>query len=406
MKSFLLQILYLLPAVCFAGDSLIIETIREHTYKVSFSEGRLTGDGAELLEGALQNHQFVLVGEMHGIREVGEFSEGLFKMGKKHGFKYFALETDPWIAKKLEQLANQPMDSLAAFERKFPLSIPFYGNQSDFSFLESIVHENKGPGRKIWGLDQTFIAATRFHLHEILGKAKSDQARQLVKRHYDKAVVTFQEAMQSRDPGGVYLSKIDESAFRDLEDTFHSEQNFEALEIISGIKKSARIYRHWFEGEYYQNNRVRSRWMKNSFVRYYHEAMFRDGDLPKVFFKFGSNHATRGLTPVHIYDLGNLVSELAESRGNQSLHILFNALKGTSSNMLTGNRVFDHTDQVDKRILEAVGARTDKEDWILIDLRPLRSLGMKNESESFKSLVFGFDLYVLVPNGQPLVPFQ
>jgi hypothetical protein len=247
--------------------------------------------------------------------------------------------------------------------------------------------------------------ATRFLLSEILKKAKSEAGKQLAKVHFGKAQAAFGEAMGKQDPSGVYLMKLSQEDFKELETVFRQEENFDALEIINGIKKSQQIYQHWYDGEYHQNNRVRSRWMKNTFMRYYNEAMFRDGELPKVMFKFGSNHAIRGLTSVHIYDLGNMVSELAESKGNQSLHIKVTAIQGKAYNMLMGQQEFDNTEDMDTRILEAIGPLANGIEWIVLDLRPLRNIRMKKESESFKSLVFGFDFWVIAPEGTPLEPF-
>jgi hypothetical protein len=370
------------------------------------ADGQISGAGATKLEDAVADHQLIMIGEMHGIREVGDFSEALFNIGKKYGFRYFAIESDPWVAEKLESLATHPIDSLQAFEKAMPFSIPFYSNRSDFPFLQSIVQQEGNSDKKIWGLDQTFVVATRFLFQEIKRKAKSDEGKQLAQSHYEKAVVAFQEAMGSGNPSGVYLLKLSEDDFKELETTFRKEENFEALEIVNGIKKSRQIYQHWYDGENYLNNRVRSQWMKNTFMRYYNEAMFRDGALPKVMFKFGSNHAMRGLTPVHVYDLGNMVSELAESKGTESLHIKCTALKGKAYNMLMGPQDFDSTEDYDARIIKAIGEKANGSEWIVIDLRPLRNIRLKNEDESFKSTVFGFDFWVIAPTGTPLEPFQ
>lgn len=406
MHKIILLILALNCASFSAQDSLIIENLRANMHTIQCADGKITGPGAEILEDAVRRHQLIMVGEMHGIREVGDFCEALFNTGKKHGFHYFAIESDPWVAEKIETLAQYPVDSLEAFEKAIPFSIPFYGNKSDFPFLQTIVQQEESPGKKIWGLDQTFVAATRFLFQEIKQKAKSQAGKQLAQSHFDKAVEAFQEAMGSGNPSGVYLLKLSEADFKELETTFRQEENFEALEIVNGIKKSRQIYQHWYDGENYLNNRVRSQWMKNTFMRYYNEAMFRDGSLPKVMFKFGSNHAMRGLTPVHVYDLGNMISELAESKGNESLHIKFTALKGTTYNMLMGPQEFDSTEDYDSRVMEAIGEKANGKEWIMIDLRPLRNIRLKNESASFKSTVFGFDYWVIAPAGTPLEPFQ
>jgi hypothetical protein len=401
----LFSLLFSISTFLRAQDSLIIATISENIHTVQFNGGQLTGPGVKILQQVVDDNQFVMIGEMHGIREVGDFSEALFNMGKKVGFKYFSVETDPWVADKLEDLARQPMDSLAAFEQSIPFTIPFYANSSDFSFLQSVVDGGDDQVKRLWGLDQTFVAATRFLLHEIMDLATSARGKSLAQYHYNKAVPAFMEAMSQQNPQNVYLHQLTEEDFAELTAAFTAENNSKALDIIHGLKTSQHIYHLWQTGKYHQNNRVRSLWMKEIFMSYYNEALARDKDLPKVMFKFGSNHAVRGLTPVHIYDLGNMISELAESSGQQSCHIMFTAIKGQSFNMLAGPQNFDNTNNYDSRIMQALGDKINGRDWLVIDLRPLRNTRMKNESEAFKSTVFGFDFWIISPEATPLKPF-
>lgn len=62
-----------------------------------------------------------MIVEQHGIVEVGQFTRVLFNESKPLGFNYFCLETDPFIAQKLEALTRSGLAALQTFNREFPL---------------------------------------------------------------------------------------------------------------------------------------------------------------------------------------------------------------------------------------------------------------------------------------------
>ena len=83
---------------------------------------------------------------------------------------------------------------------------------------------------------------------------------------------------------------------------------------------------------------------------------------PKVLLKFGGYHVYRGLNPVHGSGIGNYVAEFAEAQGAHSLH------------------------------------------WTMFDLRPLRhdvSAPGGAINPDLATLVFGYDILVIVPEGTP-----
>ena len=170
----------------------------------------------------------------------------------------------------------------------------------------------------------------------------------------------------------------------------------EAHQIVQGIEKSQEIYLYWFGGQYYNNNQVRGKLMKKQFMDYYRAAQ-EETEQPKVIFKFGANHMEKGLTSTNIFDIGNLASELAATNGMESLHIKFTGAKGSYFNALGGPQEFDDTENWPNEFQEALQEKLNGEDWILIDMRPLRQLRMKNAEEKIKRLIFNYDIWVIPP---------
>ena len=67
--------------------------------------------------------------------------------------------------------------------------------------------------------------------------------------------------------------------------------------------------------------------MKRNFMHYY-QAALKHQPQPRALFRLGAFHAGRGLSPTKLFDIGNLASELANSQGSHSLHILVIAAGG------------------------------------------------------------------------------
>ncbi|MCB0684196.1 MAG: hypothetical protein KDC32_25310, partial [Saprospiraceae bacterium] len=103
-----------------------------------------TGPGAAVIQEAIADQQFLLVGEQHGIAEVGQFTKALYLAAQSYGFQYLCIETDPFIAAKLERLMEGDLAAYRDFCAKFPFTIPFYNNEGDFEFLQRVATSSKG----------------------------------------------------------------------------------------------------------------------------------------------------------------------------------------------------------------------------------------------------------------------
>lgn len=91
---------------------------------------------------------------------------------------------------------------------------------------------------------------------------------------------------------------------------------------------------------------------------------------PKVFLKMGSFHMGRHRSPLNLYDIGSQVSQVAESRNEPSVHIYY------LNRFFEGRDVKGRSGWEGSERFISVG---DKEEWALVDLRPLRKL-VSNET--------------------------
>lgn len=382
-------------------DSLLVETIRQHSYNLSVEEQAFVGEGAAVLQEAMQAKQFLLVGEQHGIVEVGAFTAALLKAARPLGFDYFCIETDPFIAKKLEELVRAGKPALAAFVKEFPMSIPFYDNVEDFDMLTTATNGQSVNSPTYWGVDQVFAAAPRYLFQRLSEIAPNDAAKTLALDYLQKGREGLQAVMKTGDFNKMILNQLTDKDFEKLSQAFGQDPSKESTQILEGMLKTKEIYAAWYAGKYYQNNLIRSKLMKKQFMQYYREAE-KLVEQPKVVFKFGATHTYRGLSYYQMFDLGNLVSELADMNETESLHIHFSGLKGKASSGLQGVQSFDNQKDVAPEIWAAIADQADGKDWIMVDMRPLREKFGRKRLKPIKSEVFNYDFWIFVPEATPV----
>ena len=200
LKLILSTILSFLLFVGFSQDEkakTLVESIQKHTYNLKIEDGKFTGSGANILLEAIPACQFLLVGEQHGISEVGQFSKVLFEEANANsGFQYMAIETDPFMAAKIQELAQGSVEDVKTLSSKYPLAIPFYNNSEDFDFLKTV--EDKSTAETtFWGLDQVFAAAPRYLFDLLATLAENKQAVEVAQEYSKKAQDGFNQAMST-----------------------------------------------------------------------------------------------------------------------------------------------------------------------------------------------------------------
>jgi hypothetical protein len=380
------------------------DELAANRYTLTITDGRLGGSGGDLLVREADQAQFFLVGEPHGIANVPRFVSALFASIRPKGYTDLAIETGPITARRLEKLVATP-NGLSDFNRKYPFGLPFYNWQEEGELLLS----TRGNGRSashFWGLDQEFMASSRFHLERLFELAPNASAKAVVKKYLDQATTEFDRVVASKNPRLMLLASAKTEDFDKLDAAFLHSKNLEAREILDEMRESAEIYGNIFAGKGLESNLQRSRLMKKHFTAYFN-ASTRSGHPPKVLMKFGANHMKRGLNFTSVYDVGNFVSELAELHGSHSFHLLIIAAGGTQNTFVPfGSPESAKTSKIDGAKaytfadLEPILRLAGSEPMSVIDLRALRPLISSKRigdlPRGFADLVWGYDAVLLM----------
>jgi hypothetical protein len=389
-------------------DGKFTAKLLEYRYGLSVRNGRFSGSGARVLQSAIAQSRFVLVGENHGLAETPKFWAGICRAALPEGFHTMALEEGPLAAMELERWAGQPdgQAQLTAFEKQYPESINIYNTREEFGMLQQCAGASEGGKFRLWGLNQEALGAGGLMLSRILdtrpGGESGREMRQLLQKN-DEANA---KALQSGRVSDLFMISASDKDLAAGAVPLQKDGSPQARSLFASLIQSHEINR--VPPADYGNAGRRSRLMKTLFRADYAEAARAQGTPPKVLLKFGAYHIYRGLNPVHGSGIGNYVAEFAEGQGAQSLHICVMAVRGSEpiyprvgqpAQLLP----FNLKEDPGAHYLQPMLANLLDSDWTMFDLRPLRQAlnGLRAASSELATLVFGIDILVMVPEATP-----
>lgn len=375
-----------------------IELIQKHSFSVpELSDTQFK----DFIQPRIQESQFVFLGEQHGIVEVGQATSTLYSLGTPFGYKTLCIETDATAAKTITSFFDEkdPLFAAQSLDTKYDFSIPFYNNEEDVKMFENILTS----GGTLWGIDQSLMTQFRLNFEYLIENTRNKQFKSALMPLKEKAIVAFEKTIREKDFMAPYIFSYDNDTHnRLLSLTSTSEEK----EIICALKKTKEIYGYNFSGDYYLNNEVRARHMKQNFIRYYKHAQQKE-TTPKVLFKLGGNHAARGLTRTNVYDIANFGAELAMMNDMESLHILMMGVSGKQNvanpfDPSKSKQAIDASDTLPKELIHQTLTGAHK--YQVIDTKALRPKS-HTLSKEVRALIFKYDIVILLKDAQPLTSF-
>lgn len=378
----------------------LVAMLRAAALPLSLDAGRLSGPGADWISEASVNTQFVLVGEDHGMAEAPAVASAMWSAQLGGAFDQLVIETGPQAAAEIETALRADADGLARLMARYPTAIPFFGWREDGALAATAVAGGAAP--RLCGVDQEFILGGRQLFRRLAAMASTPAAADVANGFAERDEALYAEMVEKRDPDAALLPRLQASDVARLERAFAGQA--EALALIADLAASAEIYRLQ-STDPGRSNAQRIALMKRNLMRCL-ARVSEPAKPPRALFRLGAFHAGRGRSPLGLFDLGNLASELAESRGQRSLHLLVIAAGGEVNRWypFAGDEAARQAAYDARKELGVIGAlpvldAADPRTWVLIPLAPLRSKGALRRSggEQFDHLVFGYDAVIVVP---------
>lgn len=371
MKCFLM--LFLISCqIAEAQDTISASLVTPFCYRFGIEKDKFVGDGADKLLASIRKSQFVLLGETHNDAKIAEFTDLLLDTLSEMNFRHFLTEhgryglqllleeikKDPTVSKGLCRINTKEYSRL----NKFPF--PFLSGIEDASFMSTAIDK----GYQLFGIDQEFYYSYPFLFETLYEKSNKTE---WIKNSYQQAIyfILSQYKLESANKDYSVCKSLLES---EVIKQFFSNVNsgFASNELINDIILS------W---EIYEANRVNRResflkrgdLMKNRFLDYYINETTKDSVLAKYVIKLGAQHTMRGVTPLGIEDVGELVHQLAIEHHKTDLNIYFLFRYYLDEEEELG--YFDNSEGNSKWLTERKPLMLQglPDEWVLIDLQAL-----------------------------------
>ncbi len=398
MKYFILVLFLGISHSLCSQDSLTTEEIRSYSYHFKIDDGKMLGDGAVFLQKEFENSQFVVLGEYHGDAQISNFTNAILPVLSKLNFKYFGVEIGPHSAEMLMNLCKEnPTETEMILHRFYTtqyqlsksVAIPFFSNVEDARFLTTALDNDF----ELFGIDQEGYDAAYFLFDELLRQNKPSVADGIAKDAYQKLMDENAKDLKKDDhPFHEHLlqSKEIELFFSAMD-----KKNKKVQDIISALKKTWRIFADYGIRRY-DNLQGRADYMKTQFARKYKECQ-EEQLLPKMLLKMGAMHSRKGFTSNNVFDMGNMIEELANVNQTQDLNIAFEFRyfleDGVYEDNLDGNSKWTN----EMKPLLSLG---EKEKWTIIDMRELKRIWLNERKiiprEILRRIVWN-DLIIIPP---------
>ena len=316
------------------------QCVSANTNYFTFDGQSPNGKGWTIMESLFAENQFVAWGEYHNSPIVSQLTTIALEAAAKQGFKTWCIETSPFVATELMQIARtkNPADSLISLSKTHPdyPTFAFFKTKEDAQMLVS-ANEFK---YTILGVDQEFQMAFQYCIDKIYD-AQPDKTKQKYKAVKDSLKAEWW------NPKTVLLDSFKNAV---------AQKDFKLA--LDDIKISKEIYQE-------QDASQRASLMKKNFFDYYDNSKVKN---EKVFFKMGNNHLGRGMNfQTQLYDIGNAVFELSQRNKTGFVNVYFMARYSMDEGKVVDDMEADKPENP-----KVFSTLYDKEKWVLVDVRTLR----------------------------------
>ncbi|AMJ66407.1 hypothetical protein AXW84_13920 [Hymenobacter sp. PAMC 26628] len=386
-----------------AQDSTLTRLIRQHQYPLVPAGAQFAGAGWDKLQQSIQQSQFVLVGEDHGLAQVPGFTAAVAQVLRP---AVFVAEIDPYVAAELTALAAQP-GLPTAHSQQYPEALCFYNWAEEFELIRTL----RARRVQVVGLDQVYAATAGRFYARLAALAKGKAAKAYLQRQ--AAVYQAQGQAFAREKKNRSSMTEQRPAAVDSLVAATRREGPEVRQMVQDYVLSYRIYQSQIHGT--GGHQERLNLMRRTLLRTLAPYQAAGAPpLPKVLFKFGANHLARGLSPVtfgEFYDVGNLAQDLAEAQNQQSLHVKVVGKQGTRAGTLNQ---LDRSNQAapysaaDNARLKPFFDQTTGPAWNVVDLRPARralSAGKLVVGQPVQRVLLGYDYLVVIPETTASHPY-
>lgn len=371
-------------------DSLLVQLIVKDSYPLALTDQQFSGPGWIKLMADVKASQFVLIGEDHGFTQIPVLTAAIAELFKP---KLYAAEIDPYTAQALTDLLKKP-GLPVAHQRRYFQGLSFYSWAEEYQLLQAL----RAQQAQLVGLEQISYGFAGQLFTLMAEKAKSATTKTYLQQQAQTYQTNFDSCMRQR----TYLRPSESSIDSLL--TMTKDENPELRKMADDFVASFQIY----EASQLRTggHQKRVNFMKHNLLETLKPYLTTgDQSLPTMLFKFGANHMARNLSIWSgVFDVGNLVVNLADTQNKKSLHIMIMGKQGTRAGYTdiddVGKDVRVSYSAVDYPFLKPFFDQTTTQ-WQVFDLRSTRRAIINDKlqvaSQELEATVLGYDYLIVIP---------
>ena len=364
-----------------------------------------SGPGAAILSEAIDASRYVLIGESHLSREIPAFTTNVCRLMAPGGLTAMAVEVGPEAAGAVNAMMRAPdrEQQISDFMTAHPDAMAFLNSRAEGQTAADCAGV-AGSDFKLWGLDQEFLGASGYLIEQMLAAGPGPIARAQIEALAEQERTAVQAGLASGSPMDLSLLSATDAALDQAGTAIDQDGGDRAKALFAALRETRAIYQSSQSGVGDSNGR-RARLMKRTLAAHLAEA-----PEARLLMKFGAYHLYKGYNPLGQRDVGNFVAEHADGEGVKSLHLIVVGARGVEAAYNgVGRQVkvhdFDTTTGEDSDwtwdVTLARPADMAPGDWLLVDLRRLRSGDLEALTPEWRELIRGYDLAVLAPELSP-----
>lgn len=371
----------LFASFALAQDSLITALAKNNQTNFVKEANQFKGLGWDKILDQAKKSSNVIIGEEHFTNEIPFF---VSKLAEQIKFDNFFCEIDPFTAHIFEQkVKTLSTDALKKYVMDYGNTFSFYAFESEFDLLKQLIKGNTN----IRGTDQILLVADRLICNELMQTTKNKRAKAIYEVIRDQSKSHFAAFLKSQKSPFYLLTDDFEKNINELSTLALSPGE---KKIIAALKLTAKIYKS-------QNHHLRIQLMKNQLMENYNDWVNK-----KNLYKYGANHAAKGESLLEIFDIGNLVNNVADSQFTNSMHMIIVGKSGLQASPFQGfpaGKIDENTGHL--KSLQPFLKLTQSKEWQCFDLVPIReaisSGKIKVTDVRLLRIIKGFDLLVVIP---------
>ena len=396
MKSIKYLTILVLTILCttitFSQKRLKLNDVRKHTKYFTVSKNfQFSENILPILNEEAKNSQFIGLAEVHQSEQLSFFTTAFLNVLKANGYNNLALEIGEHSASILENLSKNPIktsENLKSYNKRYGKNrfpyIPFIfiDKNADAKFVK----EASKLSYDLWGLDRECEFSYLMLLDDIY--AKSSKSTEINKDYIAARKVMKKIVFKDKVSGhSKYCWLLNE---RTINTFFNTVSDNPVLKVYAQeLRNSWNIYCKVLKRK--GGSTERAKYMRRKFDSLYNISK-KTEDLPKVLVKLGGVHLTHGNSQYGRYDVGRHLHEKAKEKNTNFLAIR-HVYRYRNGKDQVGKKGWKKT-----RFLMQMGK---KEQWALIDLRPIKKMVKENKLRIDKGTAWelkNYDWFLISPN--------